>query len=142
MQSHTHILIEQSFVKQCFFLFFFFGCFSEKISRTLNTYVVPVIYVAKGVEKFLPPHSYVDVRDFKTPKHLADYLLYLDKNHKAYMSYFKWKPYWDVRGGFQFSRKIAGNFCKYLLENSKPKVVRNFTDWFFHNNGCKDPDFM
>ena len=113
------------------------------MTRTLTTNVVPVIYVPEGVERFLPPKSYINVRDFKSAKHLAEYLLYLDKNDTAYRSYFEWKPHWDIYSGIQWVKQIAANFCKYLLENnrSEPKVIGNFSQWFFHNNGCKDPDW-
>ena len=35
-----------------------------------------------------PPHSYIDVRDYKSPKHLAAYLEHLNKNPEEYLSYF------------------------------------------------------
>jgi hypothetical protein len=41
----------------------------------------------------VPPSGYINVLDFKSPKDLADYLLYLDKNATAYNVYFKWKKH-------------------------------------------------
>ena len=41
----------------------------------------------------MPPSGYINVLDFKSPKDLADYLLYLDKNTTAYNAYFKWKKH-------------------------------------------------
>ena len=85
--------------------------FVEKLESPLKRFVVPVVYGAKDVHKIAPPHSYIDVRDFKSPKHLADYLLYLDKNHTAYMSYFKWKEHYDVKHSLRTS---TGVFLPFL----------------------------
>ena len=63
----------------------------EKLYRPLKASMVPVVYATEDVHKVAPPHSYIDVRDFKSPKHLAEYLFYLDNNEEEYMSYFKWK---------------------------------------------------
>lgn len=38
-----------------------------------------------------PPHSFLHVDWFASPKALADYLLYLDRNHSAYNEYFAWR---------------------------------------------------
>ncbi|XP_035222366.1 glycoprotein 3-alpha-L-fucosyltransferase A-like [Stegodyphus dumicola] len=38
-----------------------------------------------------PPHSYIHVDDFATPRDLAQYLHLLDKNHTLYNEYFRWK---------------------------------------------------
>ena len=45
-----------------------------------------------------PPKSYINVKDFKSPKHLAHYLNYLIENHTAYEEYFLWKEYFQVHG--------------------------------------------
>ncbi len=41
----------------------------------------------------IPKSGFIHVKDYKTPKDLAEYLLYLDKNTTAYNSYFKWKKH-------------------------------------------------
>ncbi|GFX35899.1 glycoprotein 3-alpha-L-fucosyltransferase A [Trichonephila clavipes] len=38
-----------------------------------------------------PPHSYIHVDDFASPKELAEYLAILDKNDTLYNEYFRWK---------------------------------------------------
>lgn len=44
----------------------------------------------------LPPHSYIHVDDFRSPKDLADYLHVLDENDTLYNEYFRWKTDWQV----------------------------------------------
>ena len=111
--------------------------FAEKLLRPLETFVVPVVYGSKDVHKIVPPHSYIDVRDFKSPKHLADYLLYLDKNHTAYMSYFQWKERYKIVRGDHSYKKVFCDFCRYLHNTIEPRTLENFTKWFYEESECK-----
>ena len=96
-----------------------------------------MVYSAEGIHKVAPPHSYIDVRDFKSPKHLAEYLLYLDKNDDEYMSYFEWKKHFIWEHAAWFVRKVFCDFCQYLFEDKKPKIIQNFTKWFFDDAECE-----
>ncbi|XP_040569246.1 4-galactosyl-N-acetylglucosaminide 3-alpha-L-fucosyltransferase FUT6 [Lepeophtheirus salmonis] len=64
---------------------------TEKFFHALRLPVVPVVYGKSNYTAVAPPHSFIDVRDFKSPKAVAEYLMYLDKNDTAYLEYFKWK---------------------------------------------------
>ncbi len=41
----------------------------------------------------LPPHSYINVDDFRLIRELAAYLKYLDQNDTAYAAYFAWRQF-------------------------------------------------
>ncbi len=41
--------------------------------------------------KVAPPHSFIHVDDFESPRHLAEYLRKLDENDDLYNEYFRWK---------------------------------------------------
>ena len=41
--------------------------------------------------KHAPPHSYINVLDYESPKELADYLIHLANNREEYEAYFWWK---------------------------------------------------
>ena len=45
----------------------------------------------RDYRKLLPPRSYINVEDFDSPKDLADFLQYLDKNATAYNQYHAWR---------------------------------------------------
>jgi hypothetical protein len=64
---------------------------TEKMYRTLNLNLVPIALNGANTSKLLPLHSYIDVRDFHSPRHLADYLNELNSNDTKYMEYFSWK---------------------------------------------------
>jgi glycoprotein 3-alpha-L-fucosyltransferase len=60
-------------------------------------------------EALLPPGSFIHVDDFRSPKHLAEYLQSLDKNDELYNAYFKWKDSWIpvVDRSAEFIQQIA-----------------------------------
>ena len=109
---------------------------TEKLFRPLDNFVVPVVYATKDVRKIAPPNSYIDVRDFKSPKHLAEYLLYLDKNDTAYMEYFNWRRDYRVKSGPRAS--LFCQLCRFLHTNNSPKIM-DFNFWFFNKSECNDP---
>ena len=52
---------------------------------------MPVVLGGANYERFAPPNSYINVADFDSPKHLANYLIYLDQHpvsHKIVGIYF------------------------------------------------------
>ncbi|KAH9278309.1 Alpha-(1,3)-fucosyltransferase 6 [Echinococcus granulosus] len=57
--------------------------------------MIPIVLGAfkDDYESSLPPHSYINVDDYKSIHDLANYLLYLDKNDTAYAAYFAWKEH-------------------------------------------------
>ena len=63
---------------------------TEKVWRILTMNVVPVVLGGADYKRHLPPHSFIDVRDFRSAKHLADYLLMLGNNDALYRKYFEW----------------------------------------------------
>ncbi len=53
---------------------------TEKMQRTLDFPVVPIVMGAGPYERYFPRGSYISVFDFESPKHLADYIHFLDQN--------------------------------------------------------------
>ncbi|XP_055947249.1 glycoprotein 3-alpha-L-fucosyltransferase A-like [Argiope bruennichi] len=59
----------------------------------LSRNIVPIVMGARPEDyaRAAPPHSYIHVDDFASPKELAEYLSILDKNDTLYNEYFRWK---------------------------------------------------
>ena len=57
---------------------------TEKRWLALTVYVIPVVLGGGNYYAMLPPHSYIDVKDFASPKDLAIYLKKLDGNDTLY----------------------------------------------------------
>ncbi|KAK2141687.1 hypothetical protein LSH36_1057g00090 [Paralvinella palmiformis] len=66
---------------------------TEKPFRTLKNNWVPIVLGASNYSAHLPPKSFIDVRDFYSPKSLAQYLRYLDQNDDKYMEYLQSKRF-------------------------------------------------
>jgi len=64
---------------------------TEKLFQTLMYDTVPVVLGGVDYDRFAPPHSFIDVRQFESAKQLADYLLLLDRSDHLYARYFDWK---------------------------------------------------
>lgn len=67
---------------------------TEKYWGALHRGHVPVVLAAN--HDVMIPGSFINVLDFKTVKHLVSYLRYLDRNHTAYMKYFKWRKKFEL----------------------------------------------
>jgi len=126
----------------------------------MNT--VPIVWGAKKSDYLgvVPPHSCIFVEDFKTPKHLVNYLNYLDKNDTAYKEYFMWRTkqvsempqYGRKTGTCQICRILHGinidntfnpyyNTLKTDIPNYgytyKPRIVKSLGGWFY---GTENPE--
>lgn len=55
--------------------------------------ILPIVMGARpeDYKRAAPPHSYIHVEDFESPKLLAEYLHKLDQNDDLYNEYFQWK---------------------------------------------------
>ena len=62
--------------------------------------------------KLAPPKSYIDVRDFENPSHLASYLKYLMDHPKEYDSYLEWSKSYRV-----LNNSLASNVNIYHKQN-------------------------
>lgn len=124
---------------------------SEKFWRNgLSSGLVPIVWgpTKSDVEAVAPLNSFIHTEDFKSPKHLVEYLNYLDTNHTAYMEYHKWRflelkdvPYEDIARGHQSS------FCRLckrqVLQKHPPKVIPSISKWLYEtkyvDNRCLVP---
>jgi hypothetical protein len=65
---------------------------TEKLYDALSLGSVPIVMGAPNIGELAPDlHSYIDVKDFASPKHLAEYLKYLNENDEEYYKYLAWK---------------------------------------------------
>lgn len=71
--------------------------------------VIPIVMGAapEDYQRAAPPHSFIHVDDFESPKELAEYLLKLDKDDTLYNSYFAWKGTGDIINTFFWCRMCA-----------------------------------
>ena len=100
---------------------------TEKVLNPLTYGLVPIVYGGfngNDYKKDLPPNSFIDIRNFGSPKLLAKYLIKLDKNNTAYLEFFTWRRHYEVRSG---SHDILWGLCN-ALHNASMMRRRN-VDW-------------
>jgi alpha-1,3-fucosyltransferase len=106
---------------------------TEKAFRTLQYNIVPIIMGGANYTKILPPHSFVDVRDFQSPQQLAEYLQFLVDNDEEYLKYFQWKRDFEIK-----TLGIHEPFCKLceLLHKERKFLVDfDLEDWWDTKSG-------
>ncbi|KAJ7372898.1 hypothetical protein OS493_016829 [Desmophyllum pertusum] len=114
---------------------------------------VPVVMATDKLDEFLPGNlntSVINIRDFKTPQLLADYLKYLSNNETEYNKYleWKWKGYGDITGTAigDFWMPKYPLYCQVCValsegrshkEGLKPMLCnpRRFEDWKITKGG-------
>ncbi|ELU01962.1 hypothetical protein CAPTEDRAFT_143979 [Capitella teleta] len=110
---------------------------TEKLWKVMKPNVVPIVMGAVDYGAILPTGSYIDVRDFHSPRHLAWYLNYLNRNPEAYNNYLRHK------GSLKLSRKFMPReciFCKRLHElNGQTSIVYGL-DAFWSSRRCIEPE--
>lgn len=99
-------------------------------NNDLDHLVIPIVLGApkKDYVKLAPLNSFIHVDDFKSAKHLAEYLNLLDTNDQLYYSYFRWK-----KDGYFIETKFMCRLCA-LLHNSfisgRKKSYTNIKEWW------------
>ncbi|KAK2148268.1 hypothetical protein LSH36_506g01009 [Paralvinella palmiformis] len=108
----------------------------------LSNDIVPVVMGAHpdDYRAVAPPHSYIHVDDFESPRHLADYLKLLDQNDTLYNEYFAWKgtgtfintKFWCRLSFLLVTAKFPPYFrlCAMLHARDKTNYVHTYKDLF------------
>ena len=108
---------------------------TEKLYRVMRYDLVPVVLGLANYSALLPPKSYIDIRDFASPKQLAEYLHVLNGNDTLYNEYFRWKRKW--RSGNKRAPFLC-QLCQMLNENEgKMNIHEDVEAWLLE--GCVDP---
>ncbi|KAK3097596.1 hypothetical protein FSP39_011268 [Pinctada imbricata] len=111
---------------------------TEKVQTGLLYDAIPIVLGAATWEyaNALPAHSYIDVEDFKSPKHLAEYLQKLDENDDLFNEYFRWKSY-----GTFVETKPWCRVCSMVHDESFPTIwYDNVDSWWHAKSACIKKD--
>ena len=96
---------------------------TEKVFNVLrNTYTVPVVYGGRNYSHLTPPNSIINVKDFKSPKALAEHLLRLSNDTESLIQHLIWKERFVV-STYSFRGKGYCRLCEILNDESFPGRV-------------------
>ncbi|XP_021351304.1 glycoprotein 3-alpha-L-fucosyltransferase A-like [Mizuhopecten yessoensis] len=102
----------------------------KSLHLVLRHNIVPIIRDAANRTLFQPPTSYLDTKDFKNVKSLADRIKYLNKNFEEYKKYFHWKKHFYPETSSGVIKSILCDICYRLHNQHKyPRVYRNVFDF-------------
>jgi len=97
---------------------------TEKLYRVINQNISqnPPVPIVMGPNKEwytqnLPTKSFIHVDEFKSPFHLAKYLIFLHSNNEEYMKYLEWRRF---HARFE-DESIRCKLCKSLLDDTHNK---------------------
>uniref|UniRef100_A0AC35TN22 Fucosyltransferase n=1 Tax=Rhabditophanes sp. KR3021 TaxID=114890 RepID=A0AC35TN22_9BILA len=99
------------------------GYITKKYWKRASYNSVPIVSV-RQIYKNSPPHSFIAMDDFESPKQLAEYLEWLIGNPKEYLKYFAYRnDGWNA----QEIDKYDDNFCSLCrkivdIKKNKNKV--------------------
>ncbi len=112
---------------------------TEKLFRAYETGTVPIVFGGANYSLFAPPHSYIDARDFKTPKLLAEYLLKLTKDKNLYSRYFDWRGHYDMETREMQLKKNSCILCQMLHDPTLPATsYDDIEKWWFDKPSCEN----
>ena len=99
---------------------------TEKVWSRMSNGLVPVVLGGGNYARDLPPHSYIDVKDFASPRLLANYLKEVIADHRKYAAYHEWR-----RSHVIFRHTIFCGVCEYLNRNhDKERVIADVNEVF------------
>ncbi|XP_022779779.1 alpha-(1,3)-fucosyltransferase 7-like [Stylophora pistillata] len=100
----------------------------------LDRDIVPVVFGGASYDqKIAIPGSFINVLDFPSIKTLADYLLFLDRNDKAYNGYFSWRKRFKP----VLPESWTCHMCAALNNNSIPsKIQNNLEEFWGERSNC------
>ena len=114
---------------------------TEKFFDILRFDIVPVVYGDGAYETYIPKSGYINAFDFVSAKHLADYLIYLDRNNTAYNSYFKWKKYIKFIDDGPRNGQICEMCIRLNLDSHlgvKKSIITDMKKFWSVENNCKN----
>lgn len=67
---------------------------TEKFWKVLPYNVIPVVLNGADMPSLAPPHSYIDMNQFSSVHHLAEYMIKVSQDDKLFASYFWWRSFY------------------------------------------------
>ncbi|XP_067423401.1 alpha-(1,3)-fucosyltransferase 4 [Emydura macquarii macquarii] len=106
---------------------------TEKLWRNaFKSSAVPIVLgpPRSNYELFIPPSSFIHVDDFPSPRKLAIYLKFLNKNKPHYRRYFAWREKYDVHVTSFWDEQYC-RVCEVVrTAGDQLKTIQNLASWF------------
>ena len=108
---------------------------AEKFWPRMEEGIVPIVLGGADYKAYLPAHFYIDVRDFASPKTLAEYLLKLDNNDNLYNKYFVCRQDYTCHPGMP-SNDLLCDICRFMNDNLNKVNIIPDVNTFWSRDDC------
>lgn len=116
---------------------------TEKLWKVMDLNVVVVVMGGYDYSRIMPPDSYIDARDFPSPRDLAKHLHYLDQDDEAYNQILRNKASLRCHHVYGSQLPLQCSICRKLHQTRKQTLVVHALDHFWSSRRCLDPkDFF
>ena len=113
--------------------------YTEKLTKLIGVNTIPVVMGLVNYTEVMPPGSFIDVRDYSSPKQLAEHLQYLSKNDTAYNQYIERKR--SVICTELFPNKFMCRLCYYLhMHKNEMQTIPDARRLWGVKERCKSPE--
>ena len=110
---------------------------TEKFFLALNNSLVPIVYGASRAdyEAVAPPHSFLHVDDYGTPRELAGHVKYLLTHESALAEYTAWRSRYRIEGA---ARDGWCQLCERLnAPHAQTKHYADINAWWGGPGVCR-----
>ncbi|XP_039750777.1 alpha-(1,3)-fucosyltransferase C-like [Pararge aegeria] len=111
---------------------------TEKLSRALDNYAVPIVFGGANYTRFVPEGAYLDAVKLG-PQELAYKINEVINNHTAYYDFFRWRNHYAYGYNQDPMRQDVCQLCATLNDKkkmSKVTIWQSFREWW--NEGSFD----
>ena len=115
---------------------------TEKLWRIVNNPVnaIPIVLGRPRYSRYLPRGTYIDIRDFKSPKDLAKHLDEINNNDSMYNNIVREKLSLKCESEFAPGQTYACRLCKYAHRTrGHVTKVPNILDFWGFSRRCIEP---
>ena len=97
---------------------------TEKLWNVFASGAIPIVNGPVNIYDYIPPHSVIDRRDFKSVDDLRKHLEYLASNEEAYMKYHAWrKQPWPEMFRARLKMSYANMVCNMCVEVARRRIL-------------------
>lgn len=118
------------------------GYVTEKLIKLFeeNLNIIPVVLGHVNYSHIMPRDSYIDIRNFKSPRSLADLLKNIDKDDKLYNSWARRKM--SLKCSAPKNTPYECRLCEYLHKYQGQKQTVDVAKFWSIQNQCVDPEIF
>ncbi|XP_013141164.1 PREDICTED: alpha-(1,3)-fucosyltransferase C-like [Papilio polytes] len=102
------------------------GHITERMALAMMHYSIPLVDGGKEYESYLPPGSYIKIRN-QTLKELGAIIDYLIRHPEVYEYFFDWKQYYSYKVK---PKDSVCNLCEYLNTNKAKHKIGGLRVWW------------